>query len=474
MIENEKIKFIQGTSVSVSVYSVERYEPHYHNECIELLFVLKGEIDILSSYDRFHLKKGDFTVINRDDVHYISDSGDNLTVSIHINLADFQEKYEYIRYIYFICESFNANSMQEKYNPQIRNMVTDIIIEAAKGRKDTDRINELTDRLMDVLISKYDFVYYHNGREIPDNQLQRYYRIMKEIETRYGEKLDLEELAQKEFIGKNYVSQFWKKLTNMNFTDYLTSVRSEKAEKMLLTSNKSINEISLKCGFSDPKYIYRGFKKWYEKTPSAHKKEYEAYKAAGTKITKYSESETIKRFGRELMYADIGEEKAYLINSASMETSTGQSEGWRKKYETQMSKYSGSKLKKEMIRESQIESGLREIHLPLFDKAVIGIDRGIIDMDEEFISETLRRAKEMSHILYIEMFFSDRTADEWERIIRFFTRTVKESSEPDLMQRCRFIIYFDEFEEDVEVKELIDRVVDDVGRKNIKMALKFH
>ena len=56
---------------------------------------------------------------------------------------------------------------------------------------------------------------------------------------------------------------------------------SEKAEKLLLTTGKSISEISLLCGFSDPKYIYKSFKKWYDVTPSAHKKAYEQYMERG-------------------------------------------------------------------------------------------------------------------------------------------------------------------------------------------------
>ena len=53
----------------------------------------------------------------------------------------------------------------------------------------------------------------------------------------------IKDIAQKEFIGRNYISQFWKNMTNMNFTEYLNSRRSEKAEKFLLTTDKSINKL---------------------------------------------------------------------------------------------------------------------------------------------------------------------------------------------------------------------------------------
>ena len=62
MIEKEPVKFIEGTPVAVRMYSVEEYEPHYHENCIELLLVLKGDAYLMASYDKFHMKAGEFVV----------------------------------------------------------------------------------------------------------------------------------------------------------------------------------------------------------------------------------------------------------------------------------------------------------------------------------------------------------------------------------------------------------------------------
>lgn len=187
-----------------------------------------------------------------------------------------------------------------------------MILDFSEEIPDADRINEKAAMLMDIFISRYDFVHYNNGRELPADQMQRYYRLIKEIETNYSEKLDMDHLAQQEFIGRNYVSQFWKKATSMNLTDYITSVRSERSEKMMLTSDKSINEISFSCGFSDPKYIYKGFRKWYGRTPSEHKKLYKKYKQEGSDKQEYSMSEFIEKFGRALVLSNMVEANVSL------------------------------------------------------------------------------------------------------------------------------------------------------------------
>lgn len=468
MIERENVNFIEGTGAALRVYSVEEYIPHYHGDCLEILFLLEGEADILSSYDSFHLVKGDFTVINEGDVHCIRNGADNVIVSLYIDLNEFTEQNQYVKYLYFICESFNANSMQEKYCFEIRRLITEAVLETAKPDADAGMIRDLIRGIMDILIGKFDLVYYHNGREIPDNQMQRYYRIVKEIEEHYGEKLELEDLAQREFIGKTYISQFWKKMTNMNFTEYLNSRRTEKAERILLSGDKSITEISLRCGFSDPKYIYKSFKKWYDTTPSRHKKKYEKYVSEGNRIEEYDRLELMERLGRSLAYANIDEERASLIRSA--EHNTG---NWRRRYENQMSRYSGSKLKREMIKESHHELGLREIYLPLLDRSTTEIVDGTVSLDDGFILSVLHKAREMAHVLYIELEFDLHSADDWEAIIRESVDTVTRDGGRELLQRCRYVVCFDELEKDVAVKELIDRVSPFVGAKNIKMALKF-
>ncbi len=459
MIEREEITYIEGTPVAVRACSVKKYVPHYHEDCLELMFLLKGTALVKASYDRFDMEAGDFVLINNGDVHYIRGSADNIIISIYLDLNRLKQDYEHLEYLYFICESFNANSMQEAYLQEIRRIIVAIVTEAADRNRDADKITAEVRKLIDILIYKFDLVHYHNGRDISETQLERYHRIVKEVEQRYSEKLELEDIAQKEFIGRNYISQFWKNMTNMNFTEYLNSRRSEMAERMLLATDKSINEISLNCGFSDPKYIYKNFRKWYEKTPSEYKKEYEQYKAEDTEVIEYDGAEFLGRFGREFIYASVDKEKAGIIRSA--ETAMN----WRRKYEYHVQKSTGSKLKREMIRESHLETGLKEIVLPLLDS-----DETAADAD--FIDKVLDNVRTMGLALTVEITFARRDCDVWERIIREFAVRLTACGK-EAVSRCRFNIYIDDFEKDVQAKQLIDKISDIINPKNIKLAVKF-
>ena len=60
MIEKETITFIEGTAIALSMYSAREYVSHYHADCLEIIFVLDGEADLLSSYDFFPSQKRGF------------------------------------------------------------------------------------------------------------------------------------------------------------------------------------------------------------------------------------------------------------------------------------------------------------------------------------------------------------------------------------------------------------------------------
>ncbi len=102
-------------------------------------------------------------------------------------------------------------------------------------------------------------------------QLDRYHRIIKFIDQNYGNKITLEDIAKQEFITKNYVSHFWRNLSYFSFQERLNYERVLKSEFLLLTTDMSISSISEQCGFSDAKYYYAHFKRWYGCSPLEHK-----------------------------------------------------------------------------------------------------------------------------------------------------------------------------------------------------------
>ena len=90
----------------------------------------------------------------------------------------------------------------------------------------------------------------------------------------------------------------------------------------------------------------------------------------------------------------MDKEKADIIKS------TEDAMSWRKKYEYEVRKSTGTKLKREMIRESRQASGLKSVYLPLLDSNVVKEENGDFFIDNRFIEKVLTSIRELGMILY--------------------------------------------------------------------------
>ena len=63
-------------------------------------------------------------------------------------------------------------------------------------------------------------------------------------------------------------------IIGVNFLAYLTSIRMEKAKKLLLATSLSIGEISEKCGYADYRVFTKAFKKEEGSTPSQYRRNF--------------------------------------------------------------------------------------------------------------------------------------------------------------------------------------------------------
>jgi two-component system response regulator YesN len=78
-------------------------------------------------------------------------------------------------------------------------------------------------------------------------------------------------MASHLFLNPNYFSRYFKKLTGMNFTDYVHSLKMDMAAQMIKNDAAKIEVISMKLGYSDRTYFSKVFKKYNGVTPSEYR-----------------------------------------------------------------------------------------------------------------------------------------------------------------------------------------------------------
>ena len=82
--------------------------------------------------------------------------------------------------------------------------------------------------------------------------------------------LTLRRVADVFAYTEKYLSHLFKKKMNVGFGEYLTNLRLQYAHKLISEGVTSVSEISVRCGYSDPLYFSKVFKKKVGRAPSEY------------------------------------------------------------------------------------------------------------------------------------------------------------------------------------------------------------
>jgi two-component system response regulator YesN len=104
-----------------------------------------------------------------------------------------------------------------------------------------------------------------------NKQLVQQIRIY--IEDNYSDpNLSLGLINEQFKVSAKYVSQLFKDQLGINFAEFVTNLRMEKAKQLLIETEDSINEIALKVGYEIPLSFGRTFKRNIGVTPSEYRR----------------------------------------------------------------------------------------------------------------------------------------------------------------------------------------------------------
>ena len=85
------------------------------------------------------------------------------------------------------------------------------------------------------------------------------------------EELSLDQVARAVNTSKYYFCKMFKKATGINFTDYLSRIRTERAKNLLLNPNLRVSEIAYEVGFQSLTHFNRVFKRILGRSPTDYR-----------------------------------------------------------------------------------------------------------------------------------------------------------------------------------------------------------
>ena len=93
------------------------------------------------------------------------------------------------------------------------------------------------------------------------------------MQEHHTEKLSLGQVAKSVNCSPFYFCKMFKKATGLNFTDYLSRIRIERAKNLLLNPNLRVSEIAFEVGFQSLTHFNRVFKDTVGQSPTHYREQ---------------------------------------------------------------------------------------------------------------------------------------------------------------------------------------------------------
>ncbi len=97
--------------------------------------------------------------------------------------------------------------------------------------------------------------------------MRRVYDVTVYINEHYAEPLKAVDCAAMAYMSYSYFSRCFFRITGKSFKEYLNVTRINRAEKALLSTEKSVTEIACDCGFNSVSYFIATYKRIKGVTP---------------------------------------------------------------------------------------------------------------------------------------------------------------------------------------------------------------
>ena len=272
MIEYELVKHDKMKGLRVFINSIRMRSIHMHHD-LELLYVLKGEGNIIIKDEKHHVRLGDTILINAFDSHEIISESDALVlIIIQFSNHFLKDYFNHLKNAVFIDIEPKKVLSKKDYD----NLVA-TIISLSHSYIQSDNLFELIciQDLSNIL-----YILFENLRseELSEaaygrrkKQLRRINRIASHINSNYQDQIRLQDIAETENITITHLSHIITEYFGMTFQEYLKDKRLECALRLIGDSSLSLSEISEMSGFSELKYMTQAFKDKFGVTPKHYR-----------------------------------------------------------------------------------------------------------------------------------------------------------------------------------------------------------
>ena len=272
--EYEQIDHAQLQDVQLFIVGLTYRSLHMHRE-FEICWLLSGETVLTMNRQSHHFQAGDLFVFNPWQPHEIQAAAEEEVVILSLQVSP-----NFCKRMYPTIQAveFDSIELSSSLTPnQIKNLKQQFLQLSKRyfRREPYFEFSCFADIyiIFSILLSCHPWrVLSEVEKRSKHQKIERINRIIDYIDNRYMDKILLGDLAESEGLSMAYLSHLFMDTFNQSFQQYVAVRRFEKARLMLDQTSLNITEISLSCGFSDPRYMTKIFMKQLGISPSEYRK----------------------------------------------------------------------------------------------------------------------------------------------------------------------------------------------------------
>lgn len=257
----------------------KRIIPQHWHRSSELIYCIDGKLNVRISSKFYQLSPNDMIFINPNTVHSTQSPISNKVFVLQLPLSYLQTLTENQFDHQFLFQLNTAQKKNEK-NELLRLLLNQLANIAAINRNTLSLAKKIKSKslvldLLSELINNYSVYKSKNTIAEASDSVKLMNDVTDYIDKHFSKKLTLHTIAQKFNYSDSYFSRNFKAWFNMNFYDFLISVRLNEAINLMMTTDQSIITISQNSGFATYRNFYNAFVRVYQIAPSRYRNKIE-------------------------------------------------------------------------------------------------------------------------------------------------------------------------------------------------------
>jgi len=260
----------------VKTYTHVNWNPrwHYHKE-LEFLYMQEGSMEIRVQDQLYRLDPGDVFVVGSMQPHITRKTDENKLayLVLHFDLQPYFDPALLMHFRYFseidrpLCSLNGQIKQKEEMRAELTRTILLLFQELERKSIGYEIAASLQVRQLLLTLLRHDDSFRHAAVPYEQANAPSLRPVLDYVNLRLSEKIQMSEVSAMMNMSYHYFSKYFKKVMGLSFVDYINVQRIRKAERLLLTEDIGITEISERIGIANTAHFYELFKRINRCTP---------------------------------------------------------------------------------------------------------------------------------------------------------------------------------------------------------------